>query len=178
MPRPNKGRTIGREEYLAQRVQTLREDRGYTYEGLAKRMRDMGCQIQASAIFKIEKSEPRRRITVDELYAFARVFDVPVDELMELPGERPVREAETALQAVQRDWQAIRNLQAEIDRAQDSMSMIGQRYELNREYLVQRLAQLDPQVVQTMLSETYAELADELRTLFDDAHSEGGTTNA
>ena len=82
MPRPNKGRRIGREEYLAQRVQALREERGYTYEGVAKRMRDMGCQIQASAIFKIEKSEPRRRITVDELYAFAHVFDVPVDELM------------------------------------------------------------------------------------------------
>jgi transcriptional regulator with XRE-family HTH domain len=42
--------------------------------------------MTGSAIFKIEKSEPRRRIVVDELVAFAQVFGVPLDELL-LPPE-------------------------------------------------------------------------------------------
>ncbi|MDP1876896.1 MAG: helix-turn-helix transcriptional regulator [Actinomycetota bacterium] len=63
-----------------------RESRGWTIEGLAKRMSDEGCAMTASAIFKIEKGDPPRRIVVDELVAFSRVFEVPVQELL-LPPE-------------------------------------------------------------------------------------------
>lgn len=86
MPRPNQPRSIASEEGLARRIAYERENRGMSYEGLASRMTKAGCPIQASAIYKIEKSDPPRRITVDELVAFSQVFAVPVEELL-LPAE-------------------------------------------------------------------------------------------
>jgi transcriptional regulator with XRE-family HTH domain len=57
-----------------------REARKMSYEGLASRMGEAGCPIQASAIYKIEKSG--RRITVDELLGFAAVFGLTVPDLL------------------------------------------------------------------------------------------------
>ena len=82
MPRPNRDRTVLAEENLARRVAFEREARGWTYEGTAKRMTNIGCPIQPTAIYKIEKGEPRRRISVDELVAFAKVFDFEVQEML------------------------------------------------------------------------------------------------
>ncbi len=82
MPRPNRTRDVLAEEHLAQRVQAERERRGWTNEGLAKRMADIGCPMSGSAIYKIEKGEPRRRIVVDELVAFSRVFQIPLTEIL------------------------------------------------------------------------------------------------
>ena len=89
MPRPNQLRSIASEKALARRVAHERESRGMSYEGLASRMTKAGCPIQASAIYKIEKADPPRRITVDELVAFAQVFGVPVEQLL-LPPEAAV----------------------------------------------------------------------------------------
>ncbi|RIK16417.1 MAG: hypothetical protein DCC50_05015 [Acidobacteria bacterium] len=82
MARPNAPRTIGKETNLAERVQYEREQRGWTYDALAKRMTEAGCSIDKSAIYKIEKGSPPRRITVDELVALARVFETSVEELL------------------------------------------------------------------------------------------------
>jgi transcriptional regulator with XRE-family HTH domain len=82
MARPNRRRSIEGESNLARRVQREREYRGMSYETLAKAMTAAGCSIQASAIFKIEKGDPPRRITVDELVAFADVFEVEIDDLL------------------------------------------------------------------------------------------------
>ncbi|WP_155991927.1 helix-turn-helix domain-containing protein [Nocardioides sp. URHA0032] len=71
---------------LARRVAMEREARDWSYEGLAERMTNVGCPIQGSAIYKIEKADPPRRITVDELIAFATVFETPVRDLL-LPRE-------------------------------------------------------------------------------------------
>lgn len=82
MARPNRGRTIREESNLAERVQYEREQRGWTYEAMAKALTDAGCRINASAIFKIEKGDPPRRITVDELVAFSRAFSTSVEDLL------------------------------------------------------------------------------------------------
>lgn len=82
MARPNRGRSIGGESNLARRIAHERGQRGLSYEGLAKLMTDAGCGIQGSAIYKVEKAEPRRRVTVDELVALAAVFELSVDELL------------------------------------------------------------------------------------------------
>jgi len=81
MPRPNAPRLLGGEEGLARRVAYERERRGWSTEGLAKRLTDAGCPINQSAIWKIENGNPPRRITYDEALAFARVFDLSLDEL-------------------------------------------------------------------------------------------------
>ena len=86
MPRPNPGRTLFAEQHLADRIAIEREARGLTYEQLAQRMADVGCPIQPSAIYKIEKAEPRRRITVDELLAFSQVFGATMASLVSDPA--------------------------------------------------------------------------------------------
>lgn len=86
MPPRNPTRPLLTEAALAQRIAYEREKHGMTYEGLARRMTDAGCPINQSALYKIEKGEPRRRITVDELVALSVVFSVPVGELL-LPLE-------------------------------------------------------------------------------------------
>lgn len=85
MPRPNRPRAVYAEDHLAQRITAERTERGWTIDGLAQRMTDTGCSMTGSAIFKIEKGEPRRRIVVDELVAFSQVFGIPVDELLMPP---------------------------------------------------------------------------------------------
>lgn len=95
MPRPNGPRAIYSEVGLARRIafERLGQKPPWSYEGLAKRMTDAGCAINASAIYKIEKSDPPRRITVDELVAFSAVFDVPIEDLLVPPGDLFVAEA-------------------------------------------------------------------------------------
>jgi transcriptional regulator with XRE-family HTH domain len=85
MPRPNQVRTIQSETALARRIGYERNLRGMTPAGLASRMTKIGCPINASAIYKIEKADPPRRITVDELVAFSRVLGVPVEDLLQPP---------------------------------------------------------------------------------------------
>lgn len=95
MPRPHQPRSLGREDNLAARVARERTDRGLSYEGLAKLMTEAGCPMQGSAIYKIEKGSPRRRISVDELVAFTQVFETTVDDLLtpvEVLDEKRVRE--------------------------------------------------------------------------------------
>ena len=82
MARPNRGRMIGTERALARRLRWEREQRGMTYDGLAARMTLAGCPIQGSALYKIEKGEPRRRITVDELVALGAVLELDVPDLL------------------------------------------------------------------------------------------------
>jgi hypothetical protein len=48
-------------------------------------MTKAGCAINGSALYKIEKGVPRRRITVDEHVAFASVFEVPMEDLLTPP---------------------------------------------------------------------------------------------
>ena len=53
-----------------------------TYEGLAARMTRAGCPINASALYKIEKADPPRRITVDELVSLRKVFEMELADLV------------------------------------------------------------------------------------------------
>jgi hypothetical protein len=75
-----------------------------SYEGLAARLTNAGCPIQASAIYKIEKADPPRRITVDELVAFSQVFAIPIERLL-LPPE--VAESEQLMDLLV-EWEVTR----------------------------------------------------------------------
>jgi len=96
VPRPHRPRSIASEDHLARRIAYERERHGWSYAGLAQRLTAVGCAIDGSALYKIEKGSPRRRISVDELVALSDVFGVPVAELLvppELHAERRVLEA-------------------------------------------------------------------------------------
>lgn len=88
MPRVNVGRTIRAERDLAERIAYEMEANGWNPESLARRMTDVGCKINASAIWKVINQDPPRRLTVDELVALKIVFKLEsTDELL-----RPVAE--------------------------------------------------------------------------------------
>lgn len=82
MPRSNPPRAVFAEANLARRIAIERQRRGWTYEKLAGKLGDVDCTIQVSALHKIEKSDPPRRITVDELVAFSKVFGLPLNDLV------------------------------------------------------------------------------------------------
>src|SRR5690348_3763576 len=85
MPRPNPPRQPGAEDVIARRIAVERTDRGWSYADLAGRLTELGCPIGASAVWKIEQPEHRRRITVDEAIAFAKAFGIPIVDFLGLP---------------------------------------------------------------------------------------------
>jgi len=82
MARVSTSRALQNEENVARRITREREARGWTYEETARRMVDAGVPLQYTAIYKIEKATPRRRITVDELVGFATIFELDVADLL------------------------------------------------------------------------------------------------
>lgn len=110
MPKANEPREITArgEANLARRIEFQREDRGWSYETLAKEMRAVGCPIQASALYRIEKGDPPRKITVDELLALAQVFGIddvnemvrPMEDVLNREANRLVLEMELAAKTI------------------------------------------------------------------------------
>jgi len=45
-------------------------------------MTTAGCPINQSAVNKIEQGDPPRRVTVDELVAFAKVYELEIEDLL------------------------------------------------------------------------------------------------
>jgi len=88
MSRPNKARTVLAETYLAQRLAQERERLRMSYDGLAERMTAAGCAIHPSALFKVEKGKPARRVTVNELVTLSEVLGIPMNELVSDPTKR------------------------------------------------------------------------------------------
>ncbi|MFB7745631.1 helix-turn-helix transcriptional regulator [Streptomyces sp. NPDC056132] len=85
---------------VAARVALEREVRGWSTTELADRVTKAGVKMNQTAVWRIEHGEPRRRINLDEALAFARVFELPLEELMSPPlegidmdGRRLVQEA-------------------------------------------------------------------------------------
>ncbi len=70
------------EANLARRVEYERRRRGWSQERLAAQMARAGVPVHQSAISKIERTTDRRAITVDEALAFARVFEIPFDQML------------------------------------------------------------------------------------------------
>jgi hypothetical protein len=93
MPKRNPTRSIAEGDHLAERMVYERDLRDWSNESLARRMTDVGCPINQSALYKLDKVRPRRRITVEELVAFSRVFDLSLDELLIPPALVENREA-------------------------------------------------------------------------------------
>lgn len=93
MPPQKRASTMQAEEALALRIAFERERRGWSPAGLASRLSKIGCPMTQSGIWKIENGEPRRRITFDEAVAFAKVFEVPLDELATSPEHVAAEEA-------------------------------------------------------------------------------------
>ncbi|MFN3706960.1 hypothetical protein [Microcella sp.] len=89
MPRVTADRLRAAEDAIADRIAHERQARGWSYEKLAAQMRDhAGYVVQPSAIQRVEKGNPRRRIVVDEFVAYVRVFQGSVMEWLMPDAER------------------------------------------------------------------------------------------
>lgn len=99
---------MGGEDHLAARIEAERGKREWSQSELARQMVDVGCPVNQTSISKIEKLRGRRAISVDELIAFAKVFDLPAGELVlpesvlrSVKARQALSEGQEALQAKQ-----------------------------------------------------------------------------
>lgn len=70
-------RTIQAERRAAERIDGERKRQGHTVRELSRLMGIEGCPIHPSAISEITSGD--RRVSVDEVVAFARALNVTVD---------------------------------------------------------------------------------------------------
>jgi transcriptional regulator with XRE-family HTH domain len=119
-------RDLGGENHLAARIEAERRARGWSQSELARQMARIGHAIPQTAISKIEKPQrgSRRAISVDELIAFATVFDLPVGELvlpcrthLALSAWRAILDGDKALQAKLQAEARYNALVSEVSRA-------------------------------------------------------------
>lgn len=111
MPPKKKQGSLLAEDHLAERIELERKRLNMSYEGLAKRVTDAGCPIQPSAIHKIEKGSPRRRITVDEAIAYAEVFGIPIAELLAPPSLAGKQEFRDLWSRRRASWEELKRMQ-------------------------------------------------------------------
>ncbi len=107
MARRNKPRAIGGEPNLAARIVRELDARQWSPADLAHRLTDAGCPIQTSAIYKIIKGDPPRKITVDELIALTTVLNTSVDDLLtpvEVLDQQRAKELLQELDEASRAW--------------------------------------------------------------------------
>lgn len=83
MPKRSSPGVMAGEDSVAGHVQQERELRGWSTAELARRVTEAGCPISQSAVWRIESGSPRRKISVDELIGFAKVFEMQIQELLE-----------------------------------------------------------------------------------------------
>jgi transcriptional regulator with XRE-family HTH domain len=92
---PRAAGSLGSSRSLARRIAYEREQKGWKQATLARLMTDAGYEMTQSTISKFERPDNPRRITVDELVAFSKVFGIRADLLMlppELAADRDLRE--------------------------------------------------------------------------------------
>ena len=146
MPRQNGPRTMNVEEFVARRMEAERRSHKWSYETLAKRMSQLGCTIQASAIQRIEKGDPPRKISVDEAVAMAKVFKLSLDEFLQEGDNAIDAKLRGSLAEAELLWLEMERAEQEMSRARNSYgSAVIALAELVRDAdseIAQRFAQL------------------------------------
>lgn len=112
--------TAGRGEAgLARHVERLRRERGWSYETLATKMTEADCALSKAALYSIEQGDPPRRITVDELMGFSRVFGLSVTRLLLPPELAAKKEAEVLWDKYETTRRRMVELQRQMDHLED-----------------------------------------------------------
>lgn len=130
---------IGSDENVSARIKELRTANGWSLEDLAKKLAEPAIDhpLNSSSLWKIESGSTRRRVSLREALAFAKVFNVDVDELYMTEGQRAQREvassaadALSALAAVHQAWgayiQQVNYAQVILERAEDRAAAVAE----------------------------------------------------
>lgn len=102
---------LGSDTNVPTRVKQLRDTWGWSLQELSDRLAEppIGYQINKSSLWKIESGTPPRQVSFREATAFARVFNVPLEDLYLTDGQLAQRELSTA---VNRALQALADAHA------------------------------------------------------------------
>lgn len=77
---------VAGEANLAARIEAERNRHGWSYGELAKRVTAVGSPMSKAALYRIERGnapgKPARTISVDEMIAFTKVFEVSIADLL------------------------------------------------------------------------------------------------
>lgn len=121
---------LGSDDNVGARIKELRETREWSLEKLADELGKVGHPLNRSSLWKVESGSTRRRVSLREAVAFAKVFSVPIDELFLTEGQLTQREiirsadrAMELLAVAHTAWvhytQAVTYAQQVLDRAPD-----------------------------------------------------------
>lgn len=115
----------GSERAVAALIRQLREDRGWSQRELSEKLAKVGCHIDHSGIQRIEAGKKARKITVDELFAFAMVFQIPVEQMLLDPNRQVAESTMRALSSARHAWGDLADaVQTYLDLEQDADSAI------------------------------------------------------
>jgi len=78
-------RPPGPDDWASERIRYERERRGWSTAELARRVSLAGVQMRQQQVWQVESGEPRRRLSVGEAAAFAKVLGISLAELMTPP---------------------------------------------------------------------------------------------
>jgi transcriptional regulator with XRE-family HTH domain len=106
------------EDHVAARIKLEREVRGWSTVKLAEEMAAAGHPINQSAIWRIERGKPRRRVNLDEALGFCKVFDITMQDLIGPPGELATPRIRQLVREHVQMTLEYRQLRAAIDRNQ------------------------------------------------------------
>jgi len=131
-------------------------------------MTDLGHPIAHTAIYKSESGKPRRAIPIDELEAYALVFDSTVDALLADPAALAERDEE--IQRRFREWRML------IDSHEDVLSVMRRQREVVEDQVVELAARSGEALKKTLTylpaSGTSDEHTDQLRRRIVQARKE------
>jgi transcriptional regulator with XRE-family HTH domain len=174
VPRPNQPRSIADEANVAEWVIFERKRRKLSYDALAKAMTKVGCPITGTAIFRIEKGNPRRVIGVNELAAFAKVFDVEVTKLLASPDLARTARGRDLVEKTFRTYEALpKTVYAFSELVADIRELAEQDPEVYEYFQNQWLTKEDGLTGAPLEPTVWAKLVDLVNTVVD-VHSQPG----
>jgi transcriptional regulator with XRE-family HTH domain len=157
-------RSTDAERHVAARVKQAREANGWTLEGLSQRMRDAGCYVAPSALYKVEAANPPRRITVDELVAFSAVLGVPMGVLITDPGAELDEDVAAEARAFRESIGEIRAQEAAIVEERSAMLATARAVVAEIRDLTE-----DSPIGMRIIADLYAEMSEDERARYGSA---------
>jgi transcriptional regulator with XRE-family HTH domain len=141
------------------RVASLREKSGWTYRDLEEKTKSAGRRVSVSVLYRIEKGG--QKVSVDDLVALCRAFDITPDEMLTSADVLELREGERLLSTLA---QAIGTFWASAQAAFVAAAEVGAKkvghdvreheigdYVLNRlQHDLPKPEQVHPEVVSTL----------------------------
>jgi transcriptional regulator with XRE-family HTH domain len=127
MPRVNTERSLDNERMVAARIAYERQQNDWSYQQTSNKLKRVGGSLGAAEIQKIEKEN--RRLSIDELVAFAKLFKLSPNEIMtplELVLNKRamefVRKADHALEALAKSVRELIETSVELSQLQQTNS--------------------------------------------------------